>query len=285
MDLNEKKDKFDQANDVFKKVYAKGISEFKFLPNWNLEKANYLDKNESYATQNKKIYPKGSIVFINFGINVGCEMSGRHFGIVLNNFDNSKNDVLTIIPLSSKEKRFYIALEETISNQGFTAIENEKNTLKEIISSSGKIELFKIIEQLKSINPNVPIEDIIKTVEKNFNSYLDKTNSEPVHLDKDELENSIRLINTYSQKMHIGKNPDLNMIQKTIIKSIKQLDIFVNKLSKYKDTSYASVSQIQTISKQRVIKFSKNDPIIQVTDPTLTLLENEIKHILFKIDK
>ena len=41
---------------------------------------------------------------INFGTNVGYELSGNHFAVVINQDDNYRNGVVTVIPLTSKEK-------------------------------------------------------------------------------------------------------------------------------------------------------------------------------------
>lgn len=53
-------------------------------------------------------YKRGQIVVINFSPSMGSEMRGKHFGIVLTKNDSPNNGVLTVIPLSSKEKPYYL---------------------------------------------------------------------------------------------------------------------------------------------------------------------------------
>lgn len=67
---------------------------------WLRDYKNYI-KNED--TFNPKYYPefyRGSIVNINFGFNLGSELGGLHYAIVLQN-SNRKNPNITVIPLTS----------------------------------------------------------------------------------------------------------------------------------------------------------------------------------------
>ncbi|HAP8019376.1 TPA: type II toxin-antitoxin system PemK/MazF family toxin, partial [Enterococcus faecium] len=58
--------------------------------------------------KNYRVYKRGTIVYVDFGVNVGYELSGNHFAIVLNNKDNSKNGVVCVVPISSKKKSNYV---------------------------------------------------------------------------------------------------------------------------------------------------------------------------------
>lgn len=87
---------------------------FGFLPDWLLYSSNRLEK-ETYGNRVKyQKYRRGSIIFVNFGVNLGYELSGNHFAIVLNKEDNPLNGVLTVLPLSSKNKPHYLALGNTL---------------------------------------------------------------------------------------------------------------------------------------------------------------------------
>ncbi|OCN03557.1 hypothetical protein A4S06_05195 [Erysipelotrichaceae bacterium MTC7] len=59
-------------------------------------------------------YKRGQIVSVDFGKGVGNELSGIHFAIVLTKKDSNFNGVLTVIPLSSKSKRYYLPLKNMI---------------------------------------------------------------------------------------------------------------------------------------------------------------------------
>lgn len=67
---------------------------------WLRDYKNYI-KNET--TFNPKYYPdfkRGNIVNLNLGFNLGSELGGLHYGIVLQN-SNRRNPNLVIVPLSS----------------------------------------------------------------------------------------------------------------------------------------------------------------------------------------
>ena len=46
---------------------------------------------------------RGEIIKVDFGINIGSELSNIHFAIVLNSDDNNSVDNITVLPLSSKK--------------------------------------------------------------------------------------------------------------------------------------------------------------------------------------
>lgn len=92
--------------------YACNTKHNKFikLGNW-LEKESAIFKNEAdNKTYNKPNFKQGEIIKVDFGINIGSELSNTHFAIVLNNDDNNNVDNITVLPLTSKPgyKRIYI---------------------------------------------------------------------------------------------------------------------------------------------------------------------------------
>ena len=70
---------------------------------WLRDYKNYI-KNED--TFDPKYYPefyRGSIVNINFGFNLGSELGGLHYAIVLKD-SNKKNPNITVVPLTSLKR-------------------------------------------------------------------------------------------------------------------------------------------------------------------------------------
>ena len=59
-------------------------------------------------------------------------MSQVHFAIVINNYDNPKNNVLTVIPLTSKENRFNLYLGTLIIDLLLAKVENEFKSIKKM---------------------------------------------------------------------------------------------------------------------------------------------------------
>ena len=81
---------------------------------------------ESKTNSNKyKTYKRGTIIKVDFGVNLGSEMAQVHFAIVLNNYDNTNNNVLTIVPLTSKPGKFNLNLDNLIEEICVNRIKQE----------------------------------------------------------------------------------------------------------------------------------------------------------------
>lgn len=138
---------------------------FAYLDEWLLKNSKLLllESNEYESQTNKKFktYKRGTIVKVDFGIGLGSEMSQVHFAIVLNNYDNPKNNVLTVIPLTSKKGKFNLNLNTLI-------IDKLINKIKFEITKLG------IDEELEK-SKNISLENEIKI--KKLNTLLSYYNS------------------------------------------------------------------------------------------------------------
>ena len=120
---------------------------FAYLDEWMLKKSKMLlEEAEQFSEngqpdniENKyRVYSRGTIVKVDFGVSLGSEMSQVHFAIVLNNYDNPNNNVLTVIPLTSKKSKYNLDL-------GNLVIGKLTNKIKEEIVKLG-------LEEEKSSN-------------------------------------------------------------------------------------------------------------------------------------
>lgn len=75
-------------------------------------------------------------------------MSQVHFAIVLNNYDNPKNNVLTVVPLTSKKKKFNLYLGDLIYNTLDNKFKTETDIIK-ITDKMSKNEKLTIEEEAK----------------------------------------------------------------------------------------------------------------------------------------
>lgn len=121
--------KLDKAYIYYNKIIEKNLPyKFSYLDDWLLKKANLLlneanemqknikrvENNLSVERKNYKKYQRGTIIKVDFGFGLGSEMSQVHFAIVLNNYDNYKNNILTVIPLTSTKGKFNLNLKSLI---------------------------------------------------------------------------------------------------------------------------------------------------------------------------
>lgn len=115
IDNIKEKIKLDKAYVNYHKIIDKNLPyKFSYLDEWMLKKSKMLleeSENIENSIPNKfRVYNRGAIIKADFGVGLHSEMSQIHFAIVLNNYDNPKNSVLTVVPLTSKESRFNLDL-------------------------------------------------------------------------------------------------------------------------------------------------------------------------------
>ena len=98
-------------------------------------------------------YKRGQIVLADFSPSMGSEMRGKHFAIVLTKKDSPNNGVLTVVPLSSKEKSYYLNVGNIVQKQIYPELTKQ-------------IKEFTIaLESLKELDYKDQDQNI-KTIEK-----------------------------------------------------------------------------------------------------------------------
>lgn len=145
----------------YKYAHISNHIKFSKLGNW-LEKESTLFKKESDGkTSNKPNFKRGEIIKVDFGINLGSELSNTHFAIVLNSDDNNNVDNLTVIPLTSKSgyKRFYL-----------------ENILKPFGNQKYNKDTYALITQITTISKT-------KIFNSNIKCYCDKTILEKLNIE------------------------------------------------------------------------------------------------------
>ena len=140
----ENKHKLNRAKEILVQISNSSTNlKFKHLANTDLNRAKTFRLENKNITKNKKKkflkYKKGTIVFCDFGIGLGEEISLRHFAIVLDNKDNPYKGTLTVIPLSSKNRKGYINLGDNLINnimREVTILVENNSIIKEGLSKA-----------------------------------------------------------------------------------------------------------------------------------------------------
>lgn len=195
------------------------LNEYKkseLLAYWIYDFSVYHDEEKTFNITKSGIYSRGDIIKVNLGFNIGNELGGLHYCIVLNKYDNTRNGALNVIPLTSrKDNKKYdsssVNLGKELYNVFQRKIENERQKLEQVFSELEKIE-----------NLPINIQNIIEKEQK----YIEKMEREICKMQKD----SIALINqiTTISKQRIFKDTvrrnvkisseSLDLIDKQIIK-------------------------------------------------------------------
>lgn len=144
-------DKIDEACTKFKQIRKSKIKKFDKLDEWLNKEATIFVNETQMSKKNYPNFKRGEIIKVDFGVNIGTELSHTHFAIVLNNDDTNKNDNITVLPISSKN--------------GYKRIELDK-ILKEAIPKTKKYNLYcyGIITQIKTISKQRVFKDKIKYI-------------------------------------------------------------------------------------------------------------------------
>lgn len=83
------------------------IGEYKksnILAYWIKDFSKYHDEENTFDLSSFKTFKRGDIIKVNLGFNIGKELGGLHYCIVLNKNDNPYNGTLNVIPLSSAKE-------------------------------------------------------------------------------------------------------------------------------------------------------------------------------------
>lgn len=244
-----------KASKNFEKVHStfKNNNKFRFLPNW-LEKESNLFLSETQNTSKSyNVLKRGSLIFVDFGINIGSELSNRHWAVVLNKNDSPKSRNLTVLPISSKEKKFSVMIDEVIQQKS-------KRFLLPILDKIG-FDYFSIIHYaLTEITP-FDLGSAEEIYQEFLIQYGDAYNSE-------------------SAKEIYDNGAGMEKVENTN----RKLKDLVNHYKRFNKISYAKCDQIKTISKDRIIYINELDPCgkIKVSDETLDRIDEKLKELYLK---
>ncbi len=244
-----------KASKNFEKVHStfKNNNKFRFLPNW-LEKESNLFLSETQNTSKSyNVLKRGSLIFVDFGINIGSELSNRHWAVVLNKNDSPKSRNLTVLPISSKEKKFSVMIDEVIQQKS-------KRFLLPILDKIG-FDYFSIIHYaLTEITP-FDLGSAEEIYQEFLIQYGDAYNSE-------------------SAKEIYDNGAGMEKVENTN----RKLKDLVNHYQRFNKISYAKCDQIRTISKDRIIYLNDLDPCgkIKVSNETLDRIDKKLKELYLK---
>lgn len=244
-----------KASKNFEKVHStfKNNNKFRFLPNW-LEKESNLFLSETQNTSKSyNVLKRSSLIFVDFGINIGSELSNRHWAVVLNKNDSPKSRNLTVLPISSKEKKFSVMIDEVIQQKS-------KRFLLPILDKIG-FDYFSIIHYaLTEITP-FDLGSAEEIYQEFLIQYGDAYNSE-------------------SAKEIYDNGAGMEKVENTN----RKLKDLVNHYQRFNKISYAKCDQIKTISKDRIIYINELDPCgkIKVSDETLDRIDEKLKELYLK---
>lgn len=73
------------------------------LAYWINDFAVYHDEERNFNISKSGVFSCGDIIKVNLGFNIGNELGGLHYCVVLGKYDNTRNGTLNVVPLTSKK--------------------------------------------------------------------------------------------------------------------------------------------------------------------------------------
>ncbi|MCS6143408.1 type II toxin-antitoxin system PemK/MazF family toxin [Latilactobacillus curvatus] len=286
-------EKFDEANRNFKQVFRGRFKKpigpkYRYLHNWTLQKSKYLLNDERCYSGNKKVYQRGAIVNVDFGVNIGTELSGNHFAIILNKKDTPRNDKLTVIPLTSHQHPHTIELSDTIKTSSLD--EFRKTELSALLSLYSVIylrhEALIAIGKKSDTSPKDFLNSVFEGIEDDkggveFIEYMKGSTTNQIKNKEDAIV-FLKTNTDFYDTENYDDDPLFNSALSKLSEMVLKLNDVLNRYELYNKTTYAKAVDITTISKARLMKINKYDPIgkMKVSNDVLDAIDNEI-HSLF----
>ncbi|GAA3611405.1 type II toxin-antitoxin system PemK/MazF family toxin [Secundilactobacillus similis] len=172
--------KTQQLFDKLKKLITHSHNRFKGVKvndSLNIFADNLLnDWNTRNDEKQYLTYHRGTVVYVDFGLNVGAELSGPHYGIILNKHDNPVSAKVTVVPLTSKEGAFNIPLPTGLTKvlgewYAVTGLVHSKNF--QPVTPDTIFDLFAVSEEKRNNHGHSKTEQ--RMLER-FNQYREETN-------------------------------------------------------------------------------------------------------------
>lgn len=77
------------------------LKQQRILKEWLDVWCKYIGFEKTFDPKKLRYYKRGEIVLAHFGFNVGSELGGTHYAVVVENNNNLSNNTVTVVPISS----------------------------------------------------------------------------------------------------------------------------------------------------------------------------------------
>ncbi len=180
------------------------IKKVNLISYWLKDYIKYIKDEKNFNPINLKTYERGDIIKVNLGFNIGSEMGGLHYCVVIDKKNNRNSPVVTVIPLSSQKIDKINKNSIILGNDIYNKLIEKSNKLIE----DNKIEIKE--------NKNKLLIETKRLIENNATTY-------EIFMKTNELKNNIaeafkklklaEKINKELQKMKYGSIAIINQIR------------------------------------------------------------------------
>lgn len=224
------------------------------ISSWIHSYTNYLHFESRFIPAKNIAYKRGDVVKANLGYNVGNELGGIHYAVVIDKENKHRSGMITIVPLSSRKERVY-ERDIDLGNDLYKQLNTKLTTLK------------------KSANAeNEKLEELIRLI---------KAMAESQFPDKIENEANVKKAEQVFDQIC---NQQAELLQK-----IDLLKNMQDEIDRMKTGSIAKVEQITSISKMRIINPKQTGNVlhnISLSAASMKLINSRLQELyLFNNDE
>lgn len=267
--IQNKKEAIKQVNKLLEfyitEPSGKYLKKANLISYWLKEYARYIDFEDKFEPSRNIAYKRGNVIKVNFGFNVGNEYGGLHYAVVLDNKNEHRSPVVTVIPLTS------FADDKTVHHNSVMLGNDIYKMLKVKYDTTLKAledEENEIIKSHAAINALLSIArnalDDIKSTDEN----------DAAHEKMLEVERCIEKVNLLDDSWQ--EKAKHNKQQK------EYLDKIGAEIKNMKKGSVALVNQITTISKMRIFDPKNAKGVlsgISLSEENMGKINNKIKEL------
>lgn len=144
------------------------------ISKWIKQYANFILFEEKFNPRRNISYKRGDIVFANFGFNIGSELGGEHYAVVIDNENHQSSSTLTVIPLTSvKEDKEIHPNDVFLGTELYEKLSIKYKTTQNHLLEQNKVNsilLDAVKEKMRTLGPlsegNPEIEELLSDIEK-----------------------------------------------------------------------------------------------------------------------
>lgn len=200
--------------------------------------SNQLEREINGKRRRNRVFPYGTLVYVDFGINFGSEFSAPHYAITLSKEDRKNQNTITVIPLTSKPGYNNLPLEfnlaEALGMLTTQLIEAaEEKVASELVSHFGEYDDF---------------DELMLELEKEGRL--------------DEKERAMNLVQKLSDE---------------IVLAGKRLEKYVSDLEKTTYAKLDAITTIDKVKIFKKVSTLDGLGVAQILEPQMKILSDEIK--------
>ena len=154
--------------ELLKRNDDKNTKRAALLSYWIKDYCNYTLQEDSFDPKQLVRYKRGNIVLVEFGYRVGRELGGRHYAVVIDNYNGLSSDVVTVVPLRSYKDNYKSNKHSFILEKGLYNLYEEKmiRKINEIEDKANKVLDVFSEKQKEYENGNIPTDEFKKAYKK-----------------------------------------------------------------------------------------------------------------------